>query len=375
MKVLQLGKFCLPRMGGMETHLQDLASSLQSHIDVEILAANEALHHERTRVDGLQTTRIASFGEFVSTPLTWGMSREIAKANADVIHLHAPNPMGMNAFLRSGYRGKLVIAHHADIIGRRALKRLIWPIWKRCMDKASAIIVSSRALAESSEELAPYRDRWRIIPYGMDFRPLDRTSDADVQAVRGSFSGPIILFVGRLVPYKGLEFLIGAMKNVDATLVIIGQGIGKRSEEYRLKLMAEELGSKVKFLGRVSSLAAYYRAADLFVLPSIGRNEAFGLVQLEAMYCGLPVINTSLTTGVPEVSLDGITGMTVPPADSRCLAEAISYLLGDPALRSRLSANARKRARTFTIDAMVEKTLNVYEWVLSQRSAVVVRTT
>lgn len=373
MKVLHLGKFCLPRMGGMETHLQDLATSLRSYIDVEILAANESLRHEKTRVNELTTTRVASFGEVASTPLTWGLSQEIAKTDADIIHLHAPNPMAMNAFLRSGYEGKLVIVHHADIVGRPALKKLIWPIWKTCMEKASAIIVSSRILAESSEELAPYRERCKVIPYGMDFRFLDKTSDDDIQAVRARFPGPLILFVGRLVPYKGLEFLIAAMRDIEATLLIIGRGIGRGREESRLTRMAEGLGQKVKFLGRVPSLAAYYRAADLFVLPSIGRNEAFGLVQLEAMYCGLPVINTSLPTGVPEVSIHGVTGLTVPPKSSASLSRAISHLVQDSALRASFAMNARKRAETFTLQAMTQATLAVYEAVLAKDSVAVTR--
>src|SRR5260370_33437062 len=107
------------------------------------------------------------------------------------------------------------------------------------------------------------------------------------------------------------------MRDVDATLLIIGKGIGTGQEETRLRRIAKSLGDRVRFLGRVPSLGPYYRAADLFVLPSCGRNEAFGLVQLEAMHCRLPVINTSLPTGVPGVSGHGVTGLTVPPRNSR----------------------------------------------------------
>jgi rhamnosyl/mannosyltransferase len=369
MKVLQLGKFYLPRMGGMESHLQDLAASLKAYVDVEILVANESFRREKSRVGGVQVTRVPSLGEFVSTPLTWGLSQEIARTDADIVHLHAPNPLGMLAFLRSGYAGKLVVIHHGDIVGRKALKKFIWPVWKRCMDRASAIIVSSKTMAEMSEDLAPYRHKWRVIPLGMDFGLLNEVPEDEIEGVRAEFPGPIVLYVGRLVPYKGLPFLIDAMRDVNATLLIIGKGIGGGREETRLRRMAASLGDKVRFLGRVPSLGAYYRAADLFALPSCGRNEAFGLVQLEAMYCGLPVINTSLPTGVPEVSIHGLTGLTVPPGDSRSLSEAISSLLADSALRARFSVNARQRAKMFSSESMASQTLAVYEEVLSANSS------
>lgn len=362
MKVLHLGKFYPPRVGGMETHLQDLAARLKASIDVEILVANESFRQEISWSNGLQITRVRSLGELVATPLTWGLSQEIAKTDADIVHLHAPNPLAMIAFLRSGYMGKLVITHHGDIIGRKSLKRLIWPIWRQCMDRASAILVASRAFAESSPELAPYQHKWHIVPFGMDFNFLDGVSEQEIGNVRSRFPGHIVLCVGRLKKYKGISYLIDAICDVEATLLVIGKG----PEETNLKRLAERLGAKVAFLGTIhhgKQLGAYYRAADLFVLPST--YEAFGLVQLEAMYCGLPVINTALSTGVAEVSIHGLTGLTVPPANSTRLSEAISTLLTDTQLRSRFSINAQQRAKLFTVESAVVQTLAVYESVLS----------
>jgi rhamnosyl/mannosyltransferase len=356
MKVLHIGTFYPPHIGGVETHLQHLAEGLKGHIVTNVVVANDYLRTDRSWVNGVRITRVANFGRVASSALTWGMSREIARTDADIVHIQAPNPLAMNAFLRSGHHGKLVITHQADIIGRKFLKTLIWPIWRKCMDKASAIIVSSQTFAESSEELAPYRDKWRIIPMGMDFSFLDNIAEQDIEDVRSRFPGPIVLYVGRLVPYKGLPFLIDAMREVKATLLIIGEG----PEETSLKLIAKTLGNRVAFLGRVPSLGAYYRAADLFVLPSCEPKEAFGLVQLEAMYCGVPVINTALRTSVPEISVHGITGITVQPRNVLHLHQAISSLLADPDLRARLSRSARKRAAQFTVEIMVEEILKVY---------------
>lgn len=360
MKVLHIGKYYPPHVGGMETHLQHLAQGLREHVDVKIVVANDFLRTDRNWINGVQVTRVASLGEFSSSALTWGLSREIARTDADIVHLHAPNPLAMNAFLRSGHKGRLVITHQADISGRPFLKRLIWPIWRRCMDRASAIIISSNTFAESSEELAPYRDKWHVIPMGIEFSFLDNVAEQDIQKIRSTFPGSIVLFVGRLVPYKGLQYLIKAMPDIDATLLIIGEG----PEEAQLKLLSWSLAGRVQFLGRVSSLGAYYRAADLFVLPSCETKEAFGLVQLEAMHCGVPVINTGLPTTVPEVSVDGLTGLTVEPRGVTQLHQAISSLLIDREYRAVLGSNAQVRAAQFTVEAMTKNMLKCYDSVL-----------
>jgi len=179
--------------------------------------------------------------------------------------------------------------------------------------------------------------------------------------------GPnIVLFVGRLIYYKGAEHLIRAMKDVDGKLLIVGEG----PLEGQLRSLAAELGieDKVAFLGRIQDreMAAYYHSCDVFVLPSIARSEAFGIVQLEAMACGKPVINTDLPTGVPKVSRNGETGITVPPADPAALTEAINNLLEDSDLRQEYGSNARRRVEErFSIKRMLDDVYRVYEKVLA----------
>jgi rhamnosyl/mannosyltransferase len=125
---------------------------------------------------------------------------------------------------------------------------------------------------------------------------------------------------------------------------------------------------KVTFAGEISNqaLAPYYAAARVFVLPSIARSEAFGIVQLEAMACGVPVVNTRLASGVPEVSIDGETGSTVPPGDASALAGAIATLLDSPTLRVRYGAAGRTRVQAeFTIHVMGERIRHVYAEALA----------
>lgn len=198
-----------------------------------------------------------------------------------------------------------------------------------------------------------------IVPLSVDLDAIDAENPTELDI---DTTGPVVLFVGRLNYYKGVEYLVDAMGEIEATLLVAGDG-ERRSA---LKQRARERGvdDQIQFLGYVSDtkLASAYRAADLFVLPSVEPSEAFGIVQLEAMARELPVVNTSLPTGVPWVSQDGETGLTVPPRDATALAEAINTLLEDDERRRRYSEQARKRVeRLFSRETMLKKIQTIYD--------------
>jgi len=276
-----------------------------------------------------------------------------------------PNPGAAFALLQSGHKGKIVVTHHADTLGRKALRHLSDPFVRKVMGKAQAIIVTSKRYMEASEELKPWLHKCRIIPLGIDVQNHFSTPDAlEIKNIHDSHGENIILAVGRLVPYKGFDVLIRAMKFVSGKLLLIGSG----PQNYYLRELRDNEGlqDKIELLGRVEDVVPYYRAARLFVLPSLTRAEAFGLVQIEAMAFGLPVVNTWLDSGVPEVSVNGITGLTVPPGDPMALAHAIESLLDDEAVRQRLANAAKKRARAqYTADYMAEQTMNLYREIIS----------
>jgi rhamnosyl/mannosyltransferase len=200
-----------------------------------------------------------------------------------------------------------------------------------------------------------------VIPYGIVVKNFERPNEAGVRAIREQYGPRVVLAVGRLVYYKGFEFLIRAMSKVDATLLLIGTG--PLHEALSSEIRNRGLESRVHLLGDVDSqtLLHYYHAADLLVLPSLARSEAFGIVQAEAMACGKPVINTSLDTGVPFVSQNGVTGITVPPQDSEALASSIQFLFENEAIRKKFGEAARRRVQErFTVEAMTEKLLGLY---------------
>jgi len=176
------------------------------------------------------------------------------------------------------------------------------------------------------------------------------------------------LFVGRLVPYKGVDVLLRAMPHVPGSLVLVGDGPLRRD----LEGLAVRLGlsGRVHFIGSVSQddLVALFHAADLLALPSVTPNEAFGLVQLEAHACGVPVVSTALPTGVPFANLHGVTGLVVAPGDSEELAAALGLLLEDESLRAELGRRARARLLDeFTLGGMIDHVLSVYEELAGTR--------
>ena len=202
------------------------------------------------------------------------------------------------------------------------------------------------------------------MPYGIDPAPFERTSEGDTAAgrLRLTYGTPLTLFVGRLVPYKGVEVLLRAMPHVPGSLVLVGDGPLRRD----LEELAARLGiaGRAHFVGSApqDDLVALFHAADVLALPSVTPNEAFGLVQLEAHACGVPVVSTSLPTGVPFANLHGVTGLVVEPGDPEEFAAALGLLLEDESLRAELGRRARARLLAeFTLGRMVDDVMGVYE--------------
>ncbi|HEX9094366.1 MAG TPA: glycosyltransferase, partial [Coriobacteriia bacterium] len=225
---------------------------------------------------------------------------------------------------------------------------------------------------ESSPFLAPVADKCRVVPFGIRVERFEGSPDtlARADSLRRRHTRPIVLFVGRLIYYKGVDVLVRAMRDVHADLVLIGSG--PLEGELRERVVALGMGERVTFLAPVpeAELVAWYHAADVFCLPSVARSEAYGLVQLEAHASGTPVVSTALPTGVPFVNPDGETGLIVPPGDAPALAAALTRLLGDDALRGRMGEQARERALArFSIASMTDGVVGVYSEAVDSRTS------
>jgi rhamnosyl/mannosyltransferase len=366
-RVLHVGKYYWPVRGGIENYLYHLCNRLNGRTDLRVLVSSVNLRYVREKVNGVDVERVPRYAEVASTAVSPGLIRRLKETDADVIHVHVPNPMAEVAYLLAKPRGKLVLTWHSDVIRQKALYRLYRGIGEAFLRRASRIISTAPQNVENSPVLSRFRDRTRVIPLGTDPDDFLLTPGREprVAELRARFGPRVILFVGRLIYYKGVEYLIRAMPKVDAHVVIGSEGPLKEP----LEALARGLGvaSKVTFAGNISDedLPCYYLASDVFCLPSVARSEAFGIVQLEAMAAGIPVVNTSLKSGVVYVSPDGVTGLTVPPADPEALAAALNRLLGDEALRRRLGEQGRIRVRSeFTHDLTAQRTFDLYREVL-----------
>lgn len=375
--VLHICKFYLPHAGGMERTIQMISENLKNeNTRFKILTcAHNKMHKSADEVIGTtRVTRSSSFGTLFSTPLSieFFIDFQNCSKEANILHLHSPFPLAEIACLLLPQNDKkIIISYQADISQTKwaYFAKFYKPILERLLARADCIIVTSPAMIKSSPPLHKFINKCKIIPLGIDINKWDLVSKEDkrdLKARLGIVNEKIILFVGRLVFYKGLDYLIKALKDINAILIIIGDGELKE----RLKKLATKLEvmNKIHFLGQVpeEELSIYYSIADVFVLPSINGGEAFALVQLEAMSFGLPVVNTDLPTGVPFVSLHNETGLTVPPRDSAALANAINAILENDELRQRFSKNALERVKLFSMERMLRDTHKVYQDVMDR---------
>jgi glycosyltransferase involved in cell wall biosynthesis len=367
MRVVLVGKYYHPYMGGIENHLRVIARELSGAVDFDIVVSNKGRRTVRDVVDGIPVTRCASLGHLASIEVTPSMAVELSTRRYDVLHVHLPHPVGVASYLASVKPGRhrLIVSYHADIYRQLRLNRLYEPLVMRLLDRADRVIATSPQLLEYSDVLTRVRDKVRIVPYGIDLQQFSARPEEEQEArsIRERYGGaPLLLAVGRLIYYKGFEYAVRALEEVpEAKLILIGDG-PLRGE---LEALARRCGvrDRVIFLGEMLNelVTPYYLASHAYVMPSIARSEAFGIVQIEAMACGLPVINTAIDSGVPFVSLDGQTGLTVPAHDPRALAAAIRRLLADPELRARFGAAGRVRANTeFSKATLGRRLLAIY---------------
>ncbi|MGI8908273.1 MAG: glycosyltransferase [Candidatus Sumerlaeaceae bacterium] len=363
-----------PVLGGIEATINLMARGTLDACDVTVLVCSGGRTRSDEVIDGVRVVRVPELGRLSSAPVSPAFPSELRRLarKADLLHVHHPNPTGDVSCLLVRPAAPIVMTYHSDVVRQKKAMWLYGAVQERMMRRCKVIMPTSPNYIESSDWLQRHAEKCIVVPLGIDLARFEKTTETESSAtiVRQKYPGPITIFVGRLRYYKGLEFLVRAMPQIPGTLLIIGTG----PESDRLQSLIAETGllNRVHLLGDQdeSQLVAHLHAADAFCMPSHLRSEAFGLSQVEAMACALPVVSTTIPTGVPFVNHDGVTGFSVEPASPDALAQALNRIYSNPHLRTQMGAAARQRAvTTFNAARMCADLKRVYSQVLGSTTA------
>lgn len=373
MKVLQLCKFFPPYSGGMERVACELAEGISRHgVGVEVLCANT---QAGTQIDkgagGYAITRAGSWGRLLSTSMSPALiahARRLSR-EADLVHVHMPDPMAALALWLARPSAKLVVHWHSDVVRQRVAVQLYRPLQNWLLRRADAVIATSAAYAESSPWLRRCRHKTVVIPIGITDPGCAGAPEA-ARRIRERFGAKhIVLSLGRMTYYKGFDVLIDAAADLpDGSVIVVG-GDGELLERHRETVRRKGLSNKIFFVGHIphEDLAAYFEAATVFCLASTQRAEAYGVVLLEAMAGAKPVVTTEVPgSAVSWINQPGVTGLSVPVGDAKALAGAVNRIAADAAFADRLGRAARARyEQHLSAETMIQSTLNLYRQLMA----------
>jgi rhamnosyl/mannosyltransferase len=376
MKVLQVGKF-YPIRGGVEKVMWDITQGLsQAGIPCDMLCAKLKKdgpdQKDEPFYEGNGILRLNENGRVICVPAwTQKAATMISPAMVrwlrchareyDIIHIHHPDPMAALSLRLSGYKGKVVLHWHSDIVSQRFFLGLYEPLQRWVIGRADKILGTTPVYVASSPYLKKVQEKCSYVPIGID--PIH--FDADKAAtIREAYPGKTLLFsLGRLVPYKGFSYLLDAMQLLPERFHLILGGKGPLQEALENRIREKNLQHRVSLHSGFipdEEVYALFGAADIFVLPSVMKTEAFGIVQIESMSCGTPVVATRIPgSGVSWVNEEGVSGLNAEPADARSMADAI---LAVEAQKESYAEGATRRFRqSFSKEIMINKIITAYE--------------
>jgi len=371
--VTHFGKYYFPDAGGIESVTISLARGAAAHgYTVSVVCFNKTPAAIQEVIDGVRVLRAPIWKMIASQPLgiKYFLLCLMAAKNSDVIHLHVPNMLGALCALFISKKLRLIVHWHSDVINKGLLGKIFRPLESVLLRRADCIVATSQVYADASETLRYYKDKITVVPIGVpDTKHAGADSDLPTSIDAQIYGKKIILAVGRLVAYKGFKILINAAKHLSDDAVVVIVGGGPLQQELQQEIERADAKDRVVLAGRLNDAALHtlYKRALLYCLPSTYRAEAFGVVLLEAMTYGLPIVATDIPgSGVPWVNQHGTSGFNVPVGDPVALADACNQILASPELRARLSDGARQRfAAEFTEEVSVKRIMLIYDKMLT----------
>ncbi len=373
MNILQVTPYFFPHFGGVESHVLGLSESLiKLGHEVEVVTSRYSRMPETEILNGIKITRLPQWINMYNTPLVTSIRQFVRRTHADIIHVHSPPPF-TERFAAKGAKdaGKpFVVTHHCDLelkglFGNTAVSFYQNYLGKYPLEEADRVISTTESYATTSRTL------WDIdvtvIPNAVDIHRFNLQNDGKV--IRDKYSPeeePLALFVGRLVPHKGIGILIRSLTYTDkGKLLIVGDGPYKK---WLVDLVNKlDLNDRVVFVGPVDDywLPSYYSATDVVVLPSTSRLEAFGIVGLEGMASGKPLILSDIP-GVRDVISDK-EGYIVEPLDPSAIAEALDKIWDAPEMAREMGERGRLRVEElFSWEKVAKDVENVFIDVLAK---------
>lgn len=382
MRVLHVGKFFPPFAGGMEQFLADLLPALRDQ-GIEPAALVHGHRGCNGRVEsfhGCPVYRAPCHGRLLFAPVSpafprW-LSRAIRECRPELLHLHLPNTSAFWAMASPAARQLPWLVHwHADVTGtaHRGLVlayRPYRPLEQRLLRASRLIVATSPPYRDSSRALSPHLERCRVVPLGLDpgrLSPPDEAARARAETLWPG-TGCRILALGRLTYYKGFEVLLRALAGQPALQLVIAGG-GEQHEKLTALIGRLGLANRVRLAGFQPDAVrnALLASCDVFCLPSLERTEAFGVVLMEAMRFGRPVVASDIPgSGVGWVVREAGNGLWVPPGDSTALASALNSLANDQALREQLGRVGEQALRErFAIGPVAERIATLYRLLVA----------
>ena len=341
LRILHIGKYFPPHPGGMETYLRDLMN-VQKRQGLEVMAlvhaSERGLFDMEESVDALdgttyQVMRSARWFNLSFVPISpgfiWSAFKAIKHFKPDVIHIHHPNSSATYLLLLGAAKKVAWVSHwHSDINMERDgwLKKVAYCLYRRIeenlLSKSAKILVTTTEYMKHSSALQIHMYKSTAVPLGLDRRRIPNPSQV---APLPRPTGPLALFLGRLASYKGLPHLIAAIDMTPGFNCWIA-GSGEMHRQLKKDIHKRKLNARVKLLDEISEEEKWslLTTADVLVLPSNQRTEAFGLVMLEAAFFGTPVIATSISgSGTSWVAAQLPSSKTIPSDDVKALSKAL----------------------------------------------------
>jgi len=357
--ILQINKMYSPEIGGVETVVQKYANYLKNYDDVIVLCIKKdfSLRTTTEYIDGVKVYRCASFGTYMSMPVSivfffylFFLSRK-----AEFIHFHEPFPLGTLGSLLVPKSKTIFVTWHSDIIKQKSIKKIFEFFQQKLCKKANKITTTSKNMISFSPTLQKFETKTDVLPLSIDVQEYGMAEDVLIEGLPQNY----VLFLGRFSYYKGIFILLEAVENMENDIPFVIVGDGELKDEIRSRI--EKISKNIILIDRyVSDQEKKFllQNSKLMVFPSIYPSEAFGIIQLESMVYGKPVINTKLPTGVPWVSIDQESGLSVSVNNAKELANAIEKLYFNKKLYDHLSSGAKRRVLKLFSDDVVNSKLH-----------------